>query len=58
MPLRLPLDIRNKPQQVNWAPITTGRGKWRTKALEKAMDVVAKDMFIEERKQVMKHTIY
>ncbi len=58
VPLHLPLHIRNKPQQVNRAPMTIGRGKCRTKTLEEAMDVVEKDMFIEEGKQVMKRTFY
>jgi hypothetical protein len=58
VPPHLPLHIKNKPQQVNRVPITTRRGKWRTKALEEVMDVVEKDMFIEEGKQVMKHTFY
>jgi hypothetical protein len=52
VPPHLPLHIRNKPQQINRAPMTTRRGKWRTKTLEEAMDVVEKDMFIEECKQV------
>jgi hypothetical protein len=50
VPLHLPLHIRNKPQQVNRAPITIGRGKWRIKALEEVVDVVKKDIFIEEGK--------
>ncbi len=42
VPFQFPLDIINKPPQVNRPPATSKRKQWTTKTLEEVMNVVEK----------------